>query len=354
MLTRRGSPSRFDRAASAGLGGLGTAMAVILGQADPVQRSREWLEWVEGIDPAMMAMVVTAFRSGGLEIHQAEYEILLGQWATQNPVEAVEYLSQELPPGSLERSTILTLWARRDFASALSWAERNPSGEDGLNHAILDVAKGVAASQPAMAARLLESQAVIRERPVILGRIIPQILALGPEAAKGWPASFKDPTLRAAAEAEIAAALVREDPEGTVAWIAGMDGPGQERAFDKAVSELARTDTETALGFALGAPPGTARENAFAGVVRSTAMRDLRQAASLIDSHPEVVTDDGIAGLIWYSVQKDPSVGADYLDRIEGDEAFENTLRTLTANWRRRDPAAFEAWLTEHPEYRRP
>ncbi|MGB6223005.1 hypothetical protein [Haloferula sp.] len=323
--------------------GISTELATILGQSDPVDRAREWLEFVDSIDPSQMEKVVSAFRLGKLEIHRSEYEILFGQWAKDRPEEALAYIARELPTGDFERGTVLTQWAESDYLSALSWANRNPSGQGGLNNSILYVAKGIAGSQPALAAQLLESQPAIRERPSILGQVIPQVLSLGPDEAKLWPDYFENPDLKAVATSKLAAALVRDSPEDTMRWIAEMDGPGRDMAYRDAVSALAATDTEAALGYALAAPEGSARDEAFSGLVRSTAQRDPQKAAAIIDAYPEIATDTSVQGLVWFAAQRDPALGAEYLNRIEEPQALETSLRTLTANWRRRDPEALES-----------
>ena len=320
-------------------------MREALGHADPVDRTRAWLDFLDRLSDEDFLAVITEFRANGVpEDRMNEYAMLLAAWARRDPLGALDYAAANT--GSpFARQTILASWAGYDPDAALRWAEANHQGE-GANPWLIGVIRGIAASDPVRATGLLTSMPFSPERGEALAAVLPAILSQGPDAARAWVSAIEDQRLRDGAMTQVADRLAAIDPKGTADWLVSASGEAANRRIDDVLSAWMRTDQAAAIGYFGDLPAGPARTNALRGIVNSIALEDPRRAAAFLDSHATDVNDNVVQQFVWHAFREEPSIAADYIGRIANQGERENMYRRTLGSWLERDQAAAMTWLS--------
>lgn len=319
-------------------------MVGIMATTDPLSRTQEWLDFVNTLDPARFEEVVDKFRSKGLtKGYMTEYAMLLTSWAKSDPLAALDYASENTGT-PFARNTILTSWASSDPNGAILWAKANHEGAD-ANPWLVGVIKGVSASDPELATRLMTEMPYSSERGKALSGILPQILKMGDDAAKDWVLGISDDRLRDGAIRRMAESLATSDPEGTADWLVSNPGDGANGAMDDVIASWAQTDMDAAQAYYQDLPPGELRTNALRGLSNQLATSDPEAAARLIDANPADASDRVYQQFVWYSFRQDPSLAADYIGRIDNSETRDSTYRRMLDGWLRRDFEAAAEWI---------
>jgi hypothetical protein len=236
--------------------------------------------------------------------------------------------------GGMATSTVLTAWAGRDPEAAIVWAKSNHEGEE-ANPYMVGIIRSLAANDPTRATQLLQELPFSGERGEALGTMIPHLIKLGPEAAKGWIASLTDERLRDGAT----------DPAGTASWLLSNLGESSTRVVDEVFAEWAKKDKGAAMSSFQKLPEGDARSRALRGLVTVEARTDPQAAANLMNSHPADVDDRMVMHFVWNAFDKAPDVAANQIGRI-GEGEMQNRMysRTLDA-WLDRDQPAAQRWI---------
>ncbi|MBK1825946.1 hypothetical protein [Haloferula rosea] len=322
-------------------------MVDIMASTDPLTRTQEWLDFVNGLDPDRFEEVVAEFRAKGLTNgNMTEYAMVLTAWAKVDPLSALDY-AKENTGSPFARNTILASWAGTDPNGAIQWAESNHDG-DGANPWMVGVIKGVVANDPYLATELLGNMPYSEQRGDALTAILPHVLNQGPEAARQWVAGLSDDRLRNGAIQRMAGALAKTDPEGTANWLASTPGDGATGAMDNVIGTWAREDIQAATSYYQGLPAGELRTSALRGLSNQLAMSDPQAAASLIDANPGDASDRVYQQFVWHSFREDPALAANYIGRIENDRERDSTYRRMLEGWLRRDFDSANAWISSN------
>ncbi len=198
-------------------------MKAIIDHPSRLERVKQWLRFVKRLGPDEFKEAVANFRASNLSRYQpTEYSMLLSAWAKVDPIVALEYAKKNTD-GSFASQTILTSWALKDPEAAMKWVELNCKREKDPSqwHAeyaegMVAVIRGIAASDPARATALLESNPGLVKVVRYVGYENEALLALqgeylkqGPDAAREWAMSFRDEELRTRAVEGITEKLAR-------------------------------------------------------------------------------------------------------------------------------------------------
>lgn len=323
-------------------------MGRILGGADPLTRTQAWLDFVNSLSAGEFESVVAEMRERGLQTENLEaYSLLLTAWAKVDPLAALDYAGENTG-NSFARNTILAEWARNDPEGAILWAQNNHEG-DGANPWMVGVIRGLAASDPTRATDLMNGMPFSRERGQALSALMPQMLALGPETAKAWIEGFTDDSLRDGAIRRASEDLARIDPAGTADWLVKNDGEGARRSMDDVLQIWADQDPNAARGYFQTLPKGDLRTSALRGLTNQMALQDPSAAAKFLDAHAADADDRVYQQFAWHSFRQDPSVGADYIARIQDEGERDRTYRRMLDGWLRRDYDAASGWISGTP-----
>ena len=320
----------------------------ILGQADPLDRTRDWVEFLDHLSADEFLDVISAFRENGVPGDRMdEYAMLLSAWAKLDPLAALEYANANT--GSpFARQTILATWSQTDPDAAIRWAEANYDG-NGANPWLVGVIRGIASTDPMRATELMNSLPYSRERGDALSALLPSILAMGPDATRQWVSSLPDERLRAGAMDRVINQLAKADPQGTVDWMLTNPGRTTDKKLDDVFYQWMKSDDSGALAYYQNLPAGSERSNALRGIVNAMANEDPRTAAAFLDSHATDANDHVFEQFAWNSFHKEPGLAVDYIGQIQNRKDRDKMYRRALDAWLRRDENAALSWIQTHP-----
>ena len=172
-----------------------TRLAEMKNVVDPLDRTRQWLQFVDSLGENEFESVVAAFREDGIpEGRMGDYSMLLTAWAKLNPLAAMDYASKNIK-NPFAGQTILAAWAGYDPNSAISWAKANHKGDD-ANPWMVGVIKGIAFQDRELASSLLVEMPRSVERGQALDGLLPSLLQQGIDKTRDWVNSLTDDALR--------------------------------------------------------------------------------------------------------------------------------------------------------------
>lgn len=320
-------------------------MEELMRTADPIERTRAWLEFVNSIEPGDFESVVASFRALGItDSRMGEYSMLLSAWAKSDPLQALEY-AQAHTGNPFARNSILTAWAGYDPEAAVKWANEHHDGEGG-NPWMIGVIRGIAASDPARATQLLASMPYSEERGEALGVLLPSILAQGADAARAWAEGITDEMLKEGAIGRLAEAMAAKDPAGTADWLARNPGEAADRSMDNVISTWMASDKDAAIAYYKNLPGGDLRSNALRGVANSMALEDPRAAADFIDANAADANDRVYQQFVWHSFGESPEIAANYIGKMSNPRDQERMYQRVLDGWLRRDFQSASNWIS--------
>ena len=320
----------------------------IMRSENALDRNRALLAYIDQLGPGDFEEAVAHFRGLGLtEERMGEYGLLLSAWAGADPTAALAYAKANTSDG-FATDTILTTWASADPESAIRWAQSNFAG-DGANSYLVGIIRGIAATDQARATELLASMPRSEERANGLDAFMPHLLQQGAEATRAWISSLTDDSLKNGAMMRSAEDLAATDPAGTVSWLLANPGEAAKRRMDDVYSTWAQKDQQAALNSYTSLPAGENRSNALRGLVTSMAVENPKAAVSMLDQHPNDVTDRVVQSVIWHSFGNDPSTAANQIARISDEGQRNQMYRRAIGSWLERDPASAQTWMNSNP-----
>ena len=316
----------------------------ILSQNDQLDRTRSWVEFIDGLSGDEFPDVLTAFQENGVTRERmGEYALLLNAWAKIDPLAALDYTTATTTT-PFARQTILRTWAQNDQEAAIAWAKNNYKG-DGANPWLVGVIRGIAGNDLERATELMNTLPYSRESRSALAAILPAVIDMEPEAARKWIDAISNERLRAGAMDRIIEKLAAVDPQGTLNWMLANPGHTTDKKMDNVFNSWMRRDEKAAIDSYQQLPHGKERSNALRGIINAMANKDPQIAAEFIDSNSDDATDHVYEQFVWSSFHKDPSFAISYIGRIQ-NEAKRNNMYSRTLNaWMRRDESAAFAWI---------
>ena len=287
----------------------------IMRNENPLERGQALLDFLKQLGPGDFEDAVAHFRSLGMtDSRMGEYALLLSAWAESDPMSALTY-AQENTGGRFATETILSTWATLDPLAAIRWAEQNHEG-DGANPHMAGVIRGIAASDPALATRLLTEMPRSRERGDALDAILPHLLTQGNDAARQWIESLGDESLRSGAMMRVAERFAETDPAGTVSWLLQNPNEATQRRMDDVFNTWTRKDPQAAMQSLASLPAGEVRTDALRGIVSAVSSSDPAMGLSIMDRHSADVNNDVVRNFVWHAFGSDPAAAASQIARI--------------------------------------
>lgn len=316
--------------------------------ADPLERTRLWLQLVDSLSPEQFEEFVAAYRAEGIAPERmGDYAMLLTAWAKVDPQAALDYASKNTN-NPFARQTILSAWAGYDPNSAISWAKANHKGE-GANPLMVGVIKGLAFQDPDLAASLLKEMPRSTERGEALDNLLPALLQQkGVAAARDWVNSITDPALKDGAMTRIAERTLQQDPEGTADWLIANPTENSGRQIDDALYVMANKDQAAALAYFNKLPAGEVRSNALRGIINATASENPQKAVALMDAHSGDVNNRVVEQFVWHSFRQDPQTAVSNISRLTNGEEQERMYSRTLEWWMERDQQAAINWVNSN------
>lgn len=316
--------------------------------ADPLERTRLWLQLVDSLSPEQFEEFVAAYRAEGIPPERmGDYAMLLTAWAKVDPQAALDYATKNTG-NPFARQTILAAWASYDPNSAISWAKANHKGE-GANPLMVGVIKGLAFQDPDLASSLLKEMPRSVERGEALDNLLPALLQQkGLAAARDWVDSITDPALKDGAMTRIADRTMQQDPEGTADWLIANPTENSSRRIDDALYAMASKDQTAALAYYNKLPAGDVRSNALRGIINATAIENPQKAVALMDAHSGDVNNRVVEQFVWHSFRQDPQTAVSNISRLSNAEEQERMYSRTLEWWMERDQQAATNWVNSN------
>ena len=225
-----------------------TRLAEMKNVVDPLDRARQWLQFVDSLGENEFESVVAAFREDGIpENRMGDYAVLLTAWAKLNPLAALDYASKNIK-NPFAGQTILAAWAGYDPNSAISWAKANHKGDD-ANPWMVGVIKGIAFQDRELASSLLVEMPRSFERGQALDGLLPSLLQQGIDKTRDWVNSLTDDALRDGAMTRVANQTMDKDPLGTADWLIANPTETSGRMVDDALYAMTKKDEQAAMDY---------------------------------------------------------------------------------------------------------
>jgi hypothetical protein len=312
-------------------------------------RASRFLDYIARLSPDDFPLVAASLADRPMgEMHQSEYAMLISEWAARDPFAASEYF-KENAKSDWERETVLSEWAARDPQSAFDWAASTYDAGK-INNWVAGAMKGIATSDPELAARLLDAMDPSPTRDHSMRNTAAAIAALGPDRAAAWLSSISDAKLRQSAAWMIAGPLARADAPNAGNWVATLPDPTTRQNAAKVVAQRwARTDLGAARSW-VDALPSDTRPKAAEGLAWEFGRNDPQLAANwlaTLGNGPEL--DGARRQFLDASYKSAPETAANVVSSIADPKLREKYYYRVLGRWASRDRNAARAWVASNP-----
>lgn len=230
------------------------------------------------------------------------------------PTEKLAELSQEMLTADGRRSNqgyqVFNAWARRDWRSALEWAESDPKGSQWVGSAI----SALAATDPGMAEELLQKRLLSGE--MTDGRGFGAMYTVAQSKARLGKDAFLAflEGLPSQQQSSMIANSVRDLPEGDLAGFLDelyqrkSAGGANNWSFSNVLNELMRVDPVKAKAWVDQMEPGTERTNIEMGMISNMA------TSGKMSESIELMTK---------VVERDPAKAKDAIKQLVGQMSYQ-------------------------------
>lgn len=320
---------------------------------DPMERAQGFLDFVRRLEADEFLDAIDAFREGGVDQDEfGEYRLLLNAWAQVNPLEALDYASENTGT-NLARQTILASWAKSNPQAAIDWARNNfdnKGREDRANPWLVGVIEGLAPLDPTRATGLLEELPFSRERGEALTALFSEISKDGPEAAKQWVARLSDERLKAGAASRLVRTLAESDPRAAAEWAASLGPEAIARASGEIVNRWAADDLPAARAWVEEQPAEVAAAAGPSLVSRIIQQENPVAASNWLAQHEgDPNFDRTVQTFVWRSMEQEPALAADWIMRLSNEQNRAGTFHRVLDGWLERDRDGALNYLANNP-----
>jgi len=349
-----GAPNRPDHKSSRLSGSMSEQDLIehlnqLLVEPDCNTRISRFLDYVARLSNDDFSLVAAELANGPFnDMRRSEYAMLISEWTARDPYAAADYFKDNAN-NDWEREAVLSEWAARDPQGAFDWAASTPdSGK--VNNWISGAMKGIAATDPDLAARLLDSMEPSPTRDHSMRSAALSIAALGPERASQWLSSLSDPKLRQSAAWMIADPLARSNPATAGNWVATIPDADARNAATKVVAQRwARTDVQAARTWMEALPPES-QPRAAEGIASEFARSDPQAAADWLTSlGPSPDFDPARRRFLDTAYKRAPESAANVASSITNPKLRNQYLYRIIPRWASQNLAAAQAWVSANP-----
>lgn len=342
---------------------------------------------------------------------------LIPQFAQVNPEGALKLAMSDLMPANDRNymiSQAMSVWAGRDQAAALSWAQQLPEGVY-RRSAMVSIASRMAQENPQSAIEFAMKEGNSQTRTQMLSGVLQQWLSSDPNSGALWlqsnhravqPATLQslvynlgnvnpeqalsmirwlpEGQMQSSSYNTIASIWARNDPVAAESWLKSMpdgtekdqflrgyvngmatvnavqagniveqlpEGKTRDALMQSVASQWARTDPTAAIDWLASAPPGAARDNALANAIQQWAFADAYAASSWVSGLPPGRTRDTVVRQIApVMIHSEPESAIEWAATISNSKQKAETMTNLARSWLRNDPKTATAYLKNSPE----
>ncbi len=284
-------------------------------------------------------------------------------WSRRDPVAALDGIQKYIDETGLTgeealealeavQDEIFGNWARTDPREALKYLDRIED-KPTRDSALMDIAQGIAATDPEEALAMVKEQLEDFYQPRMLGwKIDPALKRRILDDITGADGQIPADLVMQDNRSGNLVRLIQSDPQATTEWLipkidqipANPDGKIDYQNFtgQQAGNALAGSDLEAAVAMLGQIPPGKFREGFVDGLVARGAGIDPLRTAEVVNSMGGETTPAMNSTLVNSWLKHQPEAAVQYAANL-GESHLDKALH----NWARRDAAGALNWLTE-------
>ncbi len=332
--------------------GAAAGLVAILENPDRRLRERELealgaRDFAEGVDWRAAADAI------GDRVDRSVYlKGVVAAWATENPREAVAYLSVL---GLSDRANLVphavSVWAGSDPTAAESWVLGLAKGEV-RDLAIESLYRSWAVGNPPVAAASAQSLEDESARLRALVAVVREWSANDLGAVGKWAAGLADPNAKDVAVMAVADEMSARAPIEAMRWASAhlaADPLANPEIVQLVASKAGFEAPRETFAWLTTVPPSAEAAASLAGVASYLVEEDPGFAWDGFAKLPEElkqVTADSVASTLG---TKDPETGKRWLGELEDGETKRWATSAFVSGWAERDPGSAEAWVESLP-----
>ncbi|MDB6076651.1 MAG: hypothetical protein JWO82_398 [Akkermansiaceae bacterium] len=323
-------------------GTVGKRLRGILAIADPLDRTRALLAYLERLEPGDFALNVAACRRLGLPATAEEYELLFTAWAKADLHGALAFAGED----RVAVRTVLNVWSASDPEAAHEWVLANHAGDDPnplLGIVIPAIAQGDGARAMGLIAGLPRE-----DRWYVFHQMVPRLIRQGEAGVRAWLETVPE-KLRGEAVSQIANEMAPANPAGAVAWLQQYPDAARTANVAGIFRALLEADREGAMRTFDDLPAGRLRQEALRGLVVQEIFRgDATAALVKMDGAAADVDDSMLEVWAAKAMAAAPAAALEEVLRMQDLELRDASYRKALRHWLRADEAAAQGWLRDH------
>ncbi|MGD1978116.1 MAG: hypothetical protein PVJ98_01880 [Akkermansiaceae bacterium] len=343
---RRGVTQKFSRSPEERR----EILAEVLNEGNPLTRTREMLDLIDGLSNDELAELVGTFReSGWVDFNRGEYSLLISSWMSRAPFEALAYLDENDPDG-WTRKIAVSSWATDDPDAAAAAIE-GLSQQGQVNNWMIGLVEGMARNDPERALALVQNLEDGETAEQALREVIPEVVVRGHEFATEWMEQLTNPDLQRDAAKRIASSMGRRDPEAASLWAGRLETSALRQEASGVIAEVfAREDLDGAKNWVLELPEDSVA-SAASNVARLLTRESPTEAARWLEQLGDAPALDGArVRFLQEAGRQDPETAIEQVANLSRAKDQERYYRDILNQWRRQDQQAAVAWASSHAE----
>lgn len=248
--------------------------------------------------------------------------VALSSWASLDPANARAWVEGQEDPSQYQRGLLIG-WSENNPMQALQYLSQQDGNADLMNRwTAPQVARNLVAARGVMALDDLAAMPANRNREALLDRLADELGETQPAAAAARLANIDDPEILRTAVPEVAEEWAQNDPQAAIDFVSEYkDNP-----------EL--------------------YARAMADVIEEWAERDPYEAGKYLNEQPaSPELDRSVAEYSREVADVDPVGAMSFAVSVNDDRLRADTIRRVARDWQRRDKEAYQAWAEANPEF---
>jgi len=338
-------------------------LKAIIAIVDPVEQQSELIAYLDHLPADLFPETVSCLSDIAPKWDKQPLSMTMSAWAKLDPLAALAFTqSREKPNGngySLVQE-VLGAWAAIDPQAAVDWAKSNPDPVWGqmIIQAVLigetwiengdGAPSGLAWSDPEKALKVIADIKDAKDRESTL-ETVGQRLAGYPEAMERLMEAATPEQEAMLQHAEIQA-IERSDPARAAALLLEHPAAASPEEAAAIYGRWNITDSRSAEAAIEKLPAGEEKKAIISGILQSKVRSSPDRALAMLDSHPEVQTDDLLTEMAGHAGLKSPQVALQIAGRVIDDSARQYLVASQLSQWLKNDAMSANQWLENHPQ----
>ena len=300
---------------------------------------------VGAVDPTDFSQIVKMLETfPNFEAKTTLRTLFLARW-TETDAQAALAAAQSTADAQNRQKAVLAVaksWAKNDFDASLTWAQQLPASQDS-SEILQNVIATLAETDPQKAATLaLEMPG--RSRMVTARQVAEQWVQRDPDGLMAWLAGLPPGYVRTEVLTDISRSLAQANPQKAAELLGSLPPSRRTHFLDDIASSWAQDDLAGALDWAERLE-GKERKFALISICQQWAETDPKAAAVYIQkTRPDVLYTVG-----WHWGANDPQAAIEWANQSAKGEARDDMLNGIFHAWGTSAPLDAANYVTSLP-----